>query len=110
MGFDLNHGRLDPCNGNDLAQLLQRDIRQADRLAPAIVNKTLERLPRLAQRHPWIIDYLTALVPWILLVAGSKGKSDCLVCQASFRLLMIWHGSRRLKAGASRHRLRRLRP
>jgi transposase len=37
-------------------------------------------------------------------------KSDCLVYQASFRLLMIRHGPRRLKAGASRHRLRRLRP
>ena len=41
---------------------------------------------------------------------GRRGKSDCLVCQASFRRLMIRHGPRRLKAGAMRHRLRRLRP
>ena len=39
-----------------------------------------------------------------------RGKSDCLDCQASFRLFMIWHGPRRLKAVAMRHRLRRLRP
>ncbi len=38
------------------------------------------------------------------------GKSDCVACQASFRFLMIRHASRRLKAGALRHRLRRLRP
>jgi hypothetical protein len=41
---------------------------------------------------------------------GPDRKSDCLVCQASFRLLMIRHGLRCLKAGALRHRLRRLRP
>jgi hypothetical protein len=41
---------------------------------------------------------------------GRRGKSDCLVCQASFRRLLIRHGPRRLKAGAMRHRLRRLRP
>jgi transposase len=39
-----------------------------------------------------------------------RGKSDCLGCQASFRFFMIWQRPRRLKAGAARHRLRRLRP
>ena len=43
-------------------------------------------------------------------VSGRRRKSDCLDCQALFRLSMIWHGSRRLKAGALRHRLRRLWP
>jgi len=42
--------------------------------------------------------------------SAGRRKSDCLVCQASFRLLMIWHEPWRLKAGALRHRLRRLRP
>ena len=74
MGFDLHHGRLDPRCRNDLSQLLQRNIGQADRLAPAVVNETLQRLPRLDQRHPAIIDHLTALVPRVLLIAGLKGK------------------------------------
>ena len=39
-----------------------------------------------------------------------SAEKHCLDCQASFRLLMIWHGPRRLKAGAKRHRLWRLRP
>ena len=41
--------------------------------------------------------------------SAGRRKSDCLVCQASFRLFMIWHGPWRLKAGALRRRLRRLR-
>ena len=41
---------------------------------------------------------------------GRRGKSDCLGCQASFRFLLVRHASRRFKAGAMRHRLRRLRP
>ena len=39
-----------------------------------VVHETLERLPRLDQRHPAIIDHLTVLVPRVLLVAGLKGK------------------------------------
>jgi transposase len=42
--------------------------------------------------------------------SAGRRKSDCLVCQPSFRLFMIWHGLRCLKAGALRPRLRRLRP
>ena len=40
----------------------------------ALVHEALERSPRLDQRHPGIIDDLTALVPRVLLVAGLKGE------------------------------------
>jgi hypothetical protein len=46
---------------NDLAHLLQCDIRQADRLATTVINEALERLRRIAQCHPPIIDRLTTL-------------------------------------------------
>jgi len=74
MGFDLHHGGLDPGNRDDLAQLLQIDIRQADRLALTLVHQSLERSPRVDQRHPGIIDDLTVFVPRVLLVARSKGE------------------------------------
>jgi hypothetical protein len=38
------------------------------------VNEAFERLPRLYQRHPGIIDNLALLVSRVLLVARSKGK------------------------------------
>src|SRR6478736_5471013 len=74
MGFDLHHRRLDPRRRNDISQLLQSNIRQADRPALTFLHEALERSPRLDQRHPGIIDYLAALVPRVLLVAGSKAK------------------------------------
>ena len=63
MGFDLHHGRLDPRSRNDLAHLLQVNIRQADRLAATMINEALERVPRLGQPHPAIIYRLTVLIP-----------------------------------------------
>ena len=74
MGFDLHDGRLDPRSRDDLPQLFQSDVRQADRLALAVVHEALERLPCLDQRHPGIVDDLTVLVPRVLLVTGLKGK------------------------------------
>ena len=74
MGFDLDDSGLDPRDGDDFAQFLQGNIRQADRLAPTVVDEAFERSPGLDQRHPGIIDDLTALVPRVLLVAGPKGK------------------------------------
>ena len=74
MRFDLHHGRLDPRDRNDLSQLLQRNVRQADRLAVTVVHEALQRPPRLHQRNARIIDHLTVLVPRVLLVAGLKGK------------------------------------
>lgn len=74
MGFDLHHRGLDPRSRNDLLQLLQGNIRQADCLAVSVIDEALERVPRLDQRHPRVVYYLAGLVPRVLLVAGSKGK------------------------------------
>src|SRR5271163_1890956 len=74
MGFDLHHRRLDPCSRNDLSQLLQFDICYPNRLAPTLVHEALQRSPRLDQRDLGIIDYLTMLVPRVMLFAGSKGE------------------------------------
>jgi hypothetical protein len=38
------------------------------------VHKALERPPSLDRVHPGIIDYLTVVVPRVLLVAGLEGK------------------------------------
>jgi hypothetical protein len=71
-GFDLDHGGLDPRSRNDLLQLFQTNVRRSTctgrrrRGAPAA--------PRLYQRSPGIIDYLTARVLRVLLVARLKGK------------------------------------
>ena len=74
MQFGLHQGRLDPRGRNDLLQLVQSNIRYADRLAVTVVHKALERLPCLDQRHPGIVDDLTMLVPRVQLVAGFKGE------------------------------------
>jgi hypothetical protein len=74
MGLNLDHRRLDPRNRNDFPHPVQGNIRQADRPAVTFVNEAFERLPRLDQCHPTIVDHLTVLVPRILLVARLKGK------------------------------------
>src|SRR3954469_1606963 len=74
MRFDLYHGGPDPRDRNDLAQLLQGDVRQADRLAVPLVDKAFQRPPRFGQRNPRIIDDPTVLIPRVLLVAGLKGE------------------------------------
>jgi len=76
MRFDLHYGRLDPRNRNDLSQLLQSNVRQADRFAVTIVHQVLKRPPCLRQRNPGIIDHPAALVPRVLLVTGLKGKGS----------------------------------
>ena len=74
MGFDLYHRRLDSRAFDDLFQLLQIDVRQADRPALALVHQALQRLPRLSQCHAGIVDNLAALVLRLLVAARFEGK------------------------------------
>lgn len=71
-----------------------------DRIHHALYVQCREQAGREASPTAAIIDSQSV----------KSAESDCLVCQSSFRLLMIWRGARCLKAGALRHRLRRLRP
>jgi hypothetical protein len=61
------------------------------------VNEALERLPRLDQRHPGIIDDLTALVPRVLLVAGSKGKRG--MDEIAIEIIELQSPAARVKGG-----------
>src|ERR1700677_223927 len=72
MRFDLHYRWLNPRHRNYLAQLLQSDIREADRPAGTVVDEALQRLPRLRQRDPFVVDHVTVLVSRILIVTRLK--------------------------------------
>src|SRR6516164_9401088 len=74
MGFYMNNGRLYPRGVKNLFRLFQTHVRQADGLACALVDKTLQSSPRIQQGHPVIINYFAALVPGVLLLSRLKGK------------------------------------
>ena len=74
MGFYLHHCWFYPGGCENLLELRQADVRQADGLAPTRLYQTLHGFPGIQQRYGLIINNLAAFIPGVLLVSGFEGK------------------------------------
>ena len=74
MRFDLDHGRLDPRGFVDVHQFAQIDVRQSNGAAPAAVDQFFHCPPGVQEGRALVVDYISLLVPRILVDAGFEGE------------------------------------
>ncbi len=72
MGFDLDHRGPDSRAIEDLGQMRNGSIRQSDGSRGTSVHLLLERTPGLNERDVIVVDELSVIIAWFLVIAGPE--------------------------------------